>query len=337
VTWLLLGIWVGSASSGFQEGLRSMALPACIQPIENVETTGGQGIVLNPPFGCNGYRNWTMSPFRQKARTASTQPISVALRYVRRRELWLWSSSVMVMLLLTLGIASFAFPGLLTQVDAYYSFNLMQAVRGLVGLVLLFNVYTVYQQLQIRRMREELTAQIGALDRMEARTDEVFKLAILDPLTGLYNRRSGEQRLAEEVSRCKRHGLALTIMMLDLNRLKDVNDTCGHAAGDELIKYFAGRISKAIRGSDVAVRLGGDEFLLLLPECKPEEVSHVLGRLSDLKMVLEGREVSITFSAGSTDYKPGESPEEFLKRADQALYANKRSLKHQRGRELAVS
>jgi diguanylate cyclase (GGDEF)-like protein len=277
-----------------------------------------------------------MPASRQEAK-GGTQQVSVALRYVRRREMWLWSTSVMVMLLLTLGIASFAFPGLLQEVDEYYSFNLMQAVRGLVGLVLLFNVYTVYQQLQIRRMREELTVQLGALDRMEARTDEVFKLAILDPLTGLYNRRSGEQRLAEEVSRCKRNGLALTVMMLDVNGLKDVNDTCGHAAGDELIKYFAGRISKAIRGSDVAIRLGGDEFLLLLPECRPEEVNHVLGRLSQMKLEFGGRGFSITFSAGWADYKADESPDELLKRADEALYANKRSVKNQKNREVAVT
>jgi diguanylate cyclase (GGDEF)-like protein len=152
----------------------------------------------------------------------------------------------------------------------------------------------------------------------------VYKMAMLDPLTGLYNRRSGEQRLAEEVSRSQRHGRPLTIVSLDLNKLKKINDKFGHPAGDEVIKCFAGRISRAIRGSDLAIRLGGDEFLLLLPECKPEDVQLVLGRLSGMRMDLGGQSISLAFSAGWTDYIPGESPEELLKRADDALYVNKR-------------
>ena len=253
--------------------------------------------------------------------------IQAAMRHVGRRQWWLWSSGVMVTLLLTLGIASFAFPGLLTKQDATYSFD--QALRGLVGLVLLFNVYTVYQQLQIRRLQGDLAEQVCTMGKMEARTEEVFKLAILDPLTGLYNRRCGEQRLAQEIARSQRNGHPLTIIMLDLMRLKSVNDTFGHAAGDEMIKCFAGRINKAIRGSDLAVRQGGDEFLLLLPECKPEEVRHVLGRLSGMKLDLGGQTIPLAFSAGWTNYIPGESSEELLQRADMAMYANKRASKEQ--------
>lgn len=255
---------------------------------------------------------------------------------VGRHQWWLSSSAMMVTLLLTLGIASFSFRGLLTQEDALYSFNLSQALWGLVGLVLLFNVYTIYQQLQIHRMQHVLTEQVCAMGKMEARTEEVFKLAMLDPLTGLYNRSSGEQRLSEEVSRSQRYGLPLTVILLDLNRLKYVNDTFGHAAGDELIKYFAERINKAIRGSDLAVRLGGDEFLLLLPECKPADVRHVLARVSGMKMDVGGQMIPIAFSAGWTNYLPGESPGEMLKRADEALYVNKRAAKEQNELNIAI-
>jgi diguanylate cyclase (GGDEF)-like protein len=265
----------------------------------------------------------------QKDRAERARQIQTAMRHVGRRQWWLWSSAVMVTLLLTLGIASFAFPGLLRQESATYPIDLNQALRGLVGLVLLFNIYTVYQQLQIRRLQDSLTEQVFAMGKVEARTEEVFKLAILDSLTGLYNRRCGEQRLAEEISRAQRHGHPLTVIALDLNRLKYINDTFGHAAGDELIKCFAVRINKAIRGSDLAVRQGGDEFLLLLPECKPEEVRHVLGRLSGIRLDLGGQTIPVEFSAGWTNYIPGESPEELLQRADEALYANKRAAKEQ--------
>jgi diguanylate cyclase (GGDEF)-like protein len=253
------------------------------------------------------------------------QQIRTNIHRIARRQWWLWSSGMLVTLLLTLGVASFAFPGLLSETEAFYSFNLNLAIRGLVGLVLLFNVYTVYQQLLIYRIQSRLSDQVEALGKMEVRTEEVYKLAVLDPLTGLNNRRSGEQRLAEEISRAQRHGRPLTILLFDLNGLKNLNDKFGHAAGDELIRQFAARLSKAIRGSDLAVRLGGDEFLVLLPECRPDEVRHVLGRLRGVDVDCNGQRIALSFSAGWTDFKPGESTEDLLKRADDALYVNKRA------------
>jgi len=255
--------------------------------------------------------------------------IRTNMRHIARRQWFLWSSAVMVTLLLTLGITSFAFPGLLTQAQDS-SFLLSQAIHGLVGLVLLFNVYTIYQQLQIHRIQQQLCDQVEALSKVEVRTEEVYKLAVLDPLTGLHNRRSGEERLAEEISRSQRYGRPLTILTLDLNDLKHLNDKFGHAAGDELIRRFAERLKNAIRGSDLAVRLGGDEFLVLLPECKPEEVPRILARLSGLKVECNERLVEVSFSAGWTNFRPGESPEELLKRADDVLYVNKRANLEQR-------
>ncbi len=115
----------------------------------------------------------------------------------------------------------------------------------------------------------------------------------------------------------------MTILTVDLDGLKNVNDKFGHAAGDALIKYFAERLTKAIRGSDLAVRLGGDEFLLILPECKPEEVGHILNRLNGIVFRWDGVSRPVTFSAGCTNYKLNDTHDELLKRADDALYANK--------------
>jgi len=253
------------------------------------------------------------------------------MRRLQRRQWWMWSSAVMVTLLLTLTVASFAFPGLLSQAESFSSFYLDQSVRGLVGLVLLFNVYTIYQQTQIHRIQKQMSDQVDAMGKMEVRTEEVYKLAALDPLTGLYNRRSGEQRLAAEVLRAQRSGRPLTILVIDLDGLKFVNDNFGHPAGDELIRSFAQCMNKAIRGSDLAVRFGGDEFLVLLPDCKLEEVRYVLNRLSGQKMEHKGVSVAIAFSAGSANLRSGESPEELLKRADDALYVNKRAAKDSAG------
>ena len=244
--------------------------------------------------------------------------IRTTIRHIARRQWWLWSSTVVVTLLLALGIASFAFPGLAPQPQ---ELNLI--TRGLVGLVLLFNVHTIYQQVQIHRVQRLLSDQVESLGK--------------DPVTGLYDRRSGEERLAAEISRAERFAHPLTILLLDINGLKAINDEFGHDAGDELIRRFAERLNKAIRGSDMAVRLGGDEFLVLLPECKLNGVGYVLNRLSGLTIDYDQKAIAVRFSAGWTDYKLGESAGELLKRADQALYTNKRAVRKRNEMQLVNS
>lgn len=246
------------------------------------------------------------------------------LHRIHRRQWSMWSAMVAVMLLLTVCVASFAFPGLLSKEQSTYSFFLNQAVRGLVGMVLLFSVYQVYQQVQIGRLRTELEDQIRSLAKVEDLAAEVYKLAAIDQLTGLYNRRSGEQRLQQEIGRAQRYSRPLTVLLLDLDGLKQVNDKHGHAAGDLMIKGFAERLQRAIRGSDVAIRLGGDEFMAVLPECRAEEVHHVLGRIQGLVIEINNETIPCHFSQGWTDYKAGETLIELLKRADDLLYANKR-------------
>jgi diguanylate cyclase (GGDEF)-like protein len=253
------------------------------------------------------------------------EAIRERLHLLDRRQWSLWSTTVAVVLLLTLAVASFAFPALLNRDSGTYSFFLNQAVRALVGLVLVFSVYLIYQQTQIMRLHHQVADQIQSLAKVETLASEVYKLAALDQLTGLYNRRSGEQRLAQEISRAQRHGRPLTLLLVDVDGLKQINDHYGHAAGDTLLKGFADRLQRAIRGSDLAVRLGGDEFMAILPECRAEEVRHVLGRLEGLEFGFNEDKICLHFSRGWTDYKPGETAQEFLQRADAALYDNKRA------------
>ena len=250
------------------------------------------------------------------------------MRRLDRRQWWLWSSTVLVLVLLTIAVASFSFPAILSVEQGTYSFYLNQSVRALVGIVLVFSCYLVYQQTMIIRMRNQMADQIQSLAKVQSLTNEVYKLAALDQLTGLYNRRSGEQRLAEEISRAVRHERPLTVLLIDLDGLKQINDRLGHPAGDLVLKGFSERLQKAIRGSDLAVRIGGDEFMVLLPECRADEVKHVLSRLDGLELEYDGTRIPCRFSRGWTDYKPGETAEELMKRADETLYANKRAGKN---------
>lgn len=256
--------------------------------------------------------------------TLGAAAIEKNLQRLDRRQWWLWSTAFLVITLLTIAVASFVFPSLPKIGGIAGTDSLAQAVRCLLGLVLIFNLYTIRQQLVINRIRSQMAQQIQSLAKVESLATEVYKLAALDQLTGLYNRRSAEQRLEEEMSRAIRHSRPLTLLLIDLNGLKKVNDTLGHGGGDTILCSFAERLKRAIRGSDLAARIGGDEFMVILPECRPEEVQHVLSRLEGLTVEYDGAQVPVTFASGWKDYMIGETAQEFIKRVDEVLYDDKR-------------
>jgi diguanylate cyclase (GGDEF)-like protein len=257
-----------------------------------------------------------------------TQVIRRELRTLGRHDWSLWALALVIILSLTAAVASLSMSVISEPNDPFYQFHISQSVRGLVGLVLLFSVYTLYQQVQLRRTRVRLAEQVEISAQQQIRAEEFMNLAMLDPLTGLHNRRYAQARLATEISRAHRYKSSLTIVMLDLDDFKQLNDHYGHPMGDAALKIFAERLSSAIRGSDLAVRLDGDEFVVLLPECNFVQVQAVLGRLSPLEIEVEGKQVPLAFSVGWTEYREGETAEQLLQRADNALYAEKKVRKN---------
>lgn len=266
-----------------------------------------------------------VAPESEAAVEARIEDIRAQLRTLERRDWWLWSGAIIVMLLLTGAVASLSFPVLLNVRDPFFQFSLSQSVRGLVGLVLLFNTYSIYQQVTIKRLRRSFNQQLDAMRHLHLRAEEFHRLATTDPLTGLANRRTAEVRLTAEVARSERYGHALTLVAFDLNNFKHTNDAYGHAAGDLVLCEFAKRLLHIVRVSDVAVRMGGDEFLALLPECRIEQVAGLLERLRPLSVNYRGKRIPIEFASGAVGFERGQTPAQFLERADQALYANKRA------------
>lgn len=250
----------------------------------------------------------------------SAKELAEERRRIDKRDWWVRGYSIFVILLLTFAVISLALPALLTGAETFFRIKLTEAVYGLITLIVLFNIYTIYQEILIKRLRRQL------LERAD-HSHILRNLAMIDPLTGLYNRRFAEQRLNAEVARSERRGHPLTVLTLDLDNFKEINDTYGHPAGDQVLQEFASRLNKVIRGSDLAVRLGGDEFLVVLPECTLEQLQLVLQRLSSFELDWQGQKIPVTFSAGWKDYEMGDRPEEMLARADQALYTNKRATK----------
>jgi diguanylate cyclase (GGDEF)-like protein len=249
---------------------------------------------------------------------ARDQELANQLRQIEKRDWWVWGYSIFVFLLLAFAITALSFPAVRQEAQTIFKINMVEVVSGLIALVVLFNVYAISQEILLKRLRRQLAEKQGHSDLLR-------NLAMVDPLTGLYNRRFAEQRLAAEVARSERKGHPLTVLTVDLNDFKQINDTYGHPAGDQVLLEFAARLNHVIRGSDLAVRLGGDEFLVVLPECTLDQLQLVLGRLGSLEVNWQGQRIPVSFSAGWKEYEMGDRPEDLLARADQALYARKRA------------
>ena len=269
-------------------------------------------------------------PLSEVAPDARLEMLRADLQKVERRDWWLWIMAIMVMLLLTVAVLSMTFPGLIAVNDPVFQNSLDQAVRGLVGLVLLFNVYSIYQQITLKQTRRQLSDQLLL-------AQEFYKQATTDSLTGLANRRTAEDQLTREMARARRRKAPLTLVTFDLNNFKQTNDRYGHPAGDLVLRAFAQKLTDRRRGEDLVARMGGDEFLLLLPECPADQVPTLLARLRPCEVNFKGTRLPVEFSSGSVSYEAPETSEEFLERADRALYADKRARKVRRESHAVVA
>jgi two-component system cell cycle response regulator len=150
------------------------------------------------------------------------------------------------------------------------------------------------------------------------------QLAATDPLTGLSNRRGGEAQIASEISRAKREQRPLSCLLLDIDRFKDVNDTFGHQAGDQLLRDVSNLLRRTVRAYDILVRWGGDEFLIVLPGADINVARALAERVRTAVEALDTRGIgSVTISAGVTTFDHGYDFTDTLKVADRCLYQAK--------------
>jgi two-component system cell cycle response regulator len=168
-------------------------------------------------------------------------------------------------------------------------------------------------------------------ERLRDNVQMSIEAAITDALTGLHNRRYMETHLASLVEQAHARGKPLTVLVLDIDFFKAVNDTHGHDAGDDVLREFAVRLKKSIRGIDLACRLGGEEFVVVMPDTDMAVATMVAERLrrriaADPFPIHKGeRKVAVTISIGLAALAgPDDGAASVLKRADQALYRAKR-------------
>ncbi len=181
----------------------------------------------------------------------------------------------------------------------------------------------------IAGMREQL-------HRALARAEVLGTQATTDPVTGLANRWAGEEALAREHARARRHARPLTVALMDLDHFKQVNDRHGHAVGDQVLAVVAEVLRDVLREADHLARWGGEEFLLVLPDTHAEEAVALAERCRAALVAARPAGLTLTASFGVAELAPSESREGLLARADTSLYSAKEAGRDQVGEAPAV-
>ena len=180
-------------------------------------------------------------------------------------------------------------------------------------------------------LKSELEAARRVLEKQRKAIENIKELSLKDHLTGLYLRRYMNEVLENLIYTYNRYKKVFSIIMMDLDDFKNINDTYGHLAGDEVLKAIGSILRRFTRQSDIPVRYGGDEFIVILPETKLEDAivvaKKIRDKLNSVKFKKNNIEFKCTASLGVTQVKDGDTVESILERVDQALYHTKKTTK----------
>jgi diguanylate cyclase (GGDEF)-like protein len=165
------------------------------------------------------------------------------------------------------------------------------------------------------------------LTRLKQALERERTLSRVDPLTRVANARAFHESALDEITRARRHERPLTILFVDLDNFKQINDRSGHAAGDAVLQSVAGTLARSVRDTDRVARLGGDEFVVLFPETDCQAAAVALGHLrEELLGEMQRNGWAVTFSMGARTYsEPPGSADELIQSADTLMYAAKQN------------
>jgi diguanylate cyclase (GGDEF)-like protein len=181
---------------------------------------------------------------------------------------------------------------------------------------------------------EELAERIAPAIENARSFREARQLADLDSLTGLHNRRYFHETLVREIDRAQRYQRSLSLVIVDVDGFKEINDRIGHLAGDAVLVEIADRLREVVRSADIPCRVGGDELAVILPEVGLEQAQQLVSRIqravSSQPIARAGR---VRVSAGVSELQPNDNPTSLFERGDESLYA----AKHAKNGKLAAA
>lgn len=253
-----------------------------------------------------------------------SEQIQTQIQSLSSRDFQLWSIALLVILILMAGFAALVVPNVVWKVDLLRTDARFfpQLFFGLISLVLLFNIYVLGQKRELSSTRKALIRELVFNERLE-------NLSLVDPLTQLYNRRALEQMLGKEVTRANRQGTPLSVVLLDLEHFKDINENLGTQAGDELLVVASKLLRATFRGSDSVFRYGGDEFIVVMPETTETQAEHALKRLTSAieRWNAETRpRQDLALSWGLGAHVIGSSSTDLLQTANRKMFLKKHNL-----------
>jgi diguanylate cyclase (GGDEF)-like protein len=254
----------------------------------------------------------------QDAFSAMTQQLAS----IEKRDWELWIIVSLAGFLVSAGLLALIIPAaFLKQEDIRFQITVSrQLVVGLLVLLGLLNGYLVTRRMDLRRTRQILISSTiqNELVRLQSFTD---------PLTEVYNRRSLEDMTGRFISHARRLKSALTFVMIDVDRFKEVNSRFGHLTGDLVLAEIATILKSSVRGSDAVVRYGGDEFLVILADTSASDARTVIDRIKahvkDWNNQRHLDSFNLTLSIGCCEWTDGMTLDEALDKSDRVMYAEK--------------
>jgi diguanylate cyclase len=182
---------------------------------------------------------------------------------------------------------------------------------------------------QMKQLETQVRSADAEIHRLQFELEHIRQQARHDPLTGALNRKGLDEVMARELATMKRRSAALCVVMLDIDHFKHLNDTLGHSAGDSALVYLARLSRQTLRPADTVARLGGEEFLIVLPDtvenAGAEAIRRLQRELASRPLSVGSEPVCFTFSAGVVQVREGELAADAIARADQIMYAAKRA------------
>ena len=270
----------------------------------------------------------------QEAREEREAQIRVRgeIKRLEKRDLQLWSIAILVVLVLASGIVALLLPGVMFRLGPMLvnASVLPQLFFGLITMIILFNIYILQQRRALHQTREELVRQV-------IYNEAAQRLSMIDPLTDTFNRRYMDQVLEKDLRRADRLGIKLGFVMIDINNFKHVNTRFGHLVGDQVLVEVAQVLKQTFRASDIVMRYGGDEFLIMLNDTDEPQAALALDRLQKAvdKWNAAGRvqDYEMALSWGVSVYTKGSTFNDVLDAADRRMFENK----HGKGKMVGTS